>query len=489
MKKKLLFCFVVFTLVFAAGCQSATTAEPTSIPATEVPPTVVPSEVPQESGITLELIGINGETKTLTLEEIQKMPAFEGQGGMKSSTGKITLPANFKGVLLQDLVAQIGDFDETMGVQVEASDGYFITFSYDQIMNGSFITYDPGTGDENTAEGPLQVIIAYEREGEPIPEKTDGALRLVIVGPKDDQVTDGHWAVKWVSKITVKSLAEDWVLHLEGALVEDMDRATFESGASPNCHYATWTDEKAQEWAGIPLWLLVGRVDDEVKHEDGAYNEELALQGYPIDIVAGDGYTLTLDSARINRNDNIIVAFMVNGNALTDKNFPLRLVGSDLEKSEMVGGIASIVLHLPESATTQAEPTAVVEPTKDTAAAPAAGGLTISGNVGKEMTWSLEDLGAMTMTKIQANHPKSGELTDYEGILISELFAVVKPAATATKVKLVASDGYSAEMNLADLIACKNCMVAFNNDNQLKTVMPDQASSLWVKDLVSIEIQ
>ena len=40
------------------------------------------------------------------------------------------------------------DFDPEMGVAVTAEDGYSMTFSYDQVINGNFIAYDPATGNE-----------------------------------------------------------------------------------------------------------------------------------------------------------------------------------------------------------------------------------------------------------------------------------------------------------------------------------------------------
>ncbi len=61
-----------------------------------------------------------------------------------------------------------------------------------------------------------------------------------------------------------------------------------------------------------------------------------------MDVVAGDGYTVTFDAARVKRNDNIIVAYKVNDNPLPEEYFPLRLVGADLQKNEMVGMIARI---------------------------------------------------------------------------------------------------------------------------------------------------
>ena len=125
-----------------------------------------------------------------------------------------------------------------MGVSVEAEDGYAITFSYDQVMNGTFIQYDPGTGDELKAPVPLTVILAYDLNGEALDPKQSGNLRLAIVSEEPKQVTDGHWSVKFVNRVVVKSLGEEWFLELDGTIDETMDRATFESGASPNCHMA-----------------------------------------------------------------------------------------------------------------------------------------------------------------------------------------------------------------------------------------------------------
>ncbi len=59
-----------------------------------------------------------------------------------------------------------------------------------------------------------------------------------------------------------------------------------------------------------------------------------------------DQAALDLRSALAQRyqlsNDNIIVAYKVNGNPLPDEYYPLRLVGSDLDKKEMAGLIAEI---------------------------------------------------------------------------------------------------------------------------------------------------
>ena len=155
----------------------------------------------------------------------------------------------------------------------------------------------------------------------PFPTTTtgeDGTFRLAILGsPK--VVTDGHWWVKWVETIEVKRALEQWTLHLEGAISDDVDRGSFETGAAPNCHGTSWEDDEGRTWTGVPLWLLAGRVDDENKHEEGAFNDELAEAGYEINVIAGDGYSVTLDSATVARNDDVIVAWTLADEPGVDK--------------------------------------------------------------------------------------------------------------------------------------------------------------------------
>jgi DMSO/TMAO reductase YedYZ molybdopterin-dependent catalytic subunit len=478
MHKRLFYLFALITLLLSA-CQAAPVATPIPTATTAAP-------------AALEIVGPAG-SKTLTMDDIQKLTASTGQAGIKSSTGKITPPTAVKGVSLLELANQVGKLDAGMGVSVEAKDGYAITFSYDQLTKGDFVAYDPGTGDELKTHDPLTAILAYESNGQPLPVESDGNLRLAIISDKNTQVTDGHWAVKWVTKLTVKTLAKEWSLHLEGALTEDMDRATFESGTAPGCHKATWKDSTAQEWSGIPLWLLVGRVDDEIKHNTGAYNDALADAGYTIEITAADGYKVTLDSKKVKRNDNIIVANMVNGNPLDDQNFPLRLVGSDLTKKEMAGKIVSIKLNLNGAQPAAATSAPTVAPTVASVVtqAPAAAGtaaLTINGAVAKEVTLSLDDLKKMTITKETVTHPKKGQM-DVQGVLMSDLLALVAPKDGVKTVTFVASDGYKVDVDLSAIKSCPKAMVAIGEDGSLSTVMPDLESNTWVKNLTALEFK
>ena len=332
----------------------------------------------------------------------------------------------------------------------------------------------------------MTAILAYEADGKPFDAKQDGALRLAIISAELNQVTDGHWSVKWVNKLEVKSLGAEWALHLAGALTEDTDRASVESCGAPQCHGSSWTDDKAQEWVGVPLWLFVGSVDDEIEHEGPAFNDALAEAGYSLDVIASDGYTVTFDAARINRNDNIIVAYKVNENPLPDEFFPLRLVGSDLEKKEMVGMIAEIhvgvepLADVPAAASTE-PPVATVSEADAT--------LTVFGSVNQELLLNEATLREMEVLKITAEHPKKGK-EDYEGVSLNVLLDLASVKDGATTLVFIAADGYTSEISLEEVRACTECLLGFTNTlEKFKMVMPNLPSSAWAKDVIKIEVK
>ncbi|MGV8049512.1 MAG: hypothetical protein AB2L21_04020 [Anaerolineaceae bacterium] len=477
--KKLSYILMLGVIVFMSGC--STPVEEATV--------VAPGETTGEVPVTvLELV--NDDTSVyLTMDQLKALPSVEGLGGIMSSTGKITAPATYKGVLVTTLLDEMGGMSEDRSVEVLAEDGYSITYSANQLINGEYITYDVSSGDEIDTIGTLQTIIAYEREGEPLNAESEGQLRLVVIGDSPLQVVDGHWSVKFVNKINLKQAVEDWTVDFIGAIDEPMDRATFESGAAEGCHMATWTDDEGKEWTGIPLFYLLGRVDDEVKHGDDAYRDDLAKAGYTIDVVSADGYTVTLDSFPVMRNDNIIVAYLVDGKPISGEDFPLRLVGADLTKKEMVGGIAKIVINFPTAATEGAtvEPTDVATSEAPAVAGPADATLTIKGLVDAEKTLTMADLSSMKVQNISVEHPKKGAM-DVTGVLMTDVLALVTIDPAATTVSLIAGDGFSADIPLADLLACKNCLAGWDEE-MLRSYMPGLDSNFWVKDLAIIEIK
>jgi DMSO/TMAO reductase YedYZ molybdopterin-dependent catalytic subunit len=289
---------------------------------------------PSEGNLTLR----GNETKVYTLDEIKAMLSYTAGAGFKKSSGAIVGPYTYKSVNVTYLAGLVGGLTPSNSVKVTASDGYAMTYTYNQIM-GDLTTYNATTG-EPEPDGHVTMVLAYEEGGNPIPNEYGGPLRVAFVGP-DSPITDGHFWIKWVNKIEILGGVEEWNLTLRGAITEVMDRSTFESGAG--CHGVSWTDSKGRIWKGMPLWLLAGWVDDADEHD---FNDTLADKGYNVTVIASDGYSKTFNSTFMKRNDNIIVANELNGTALPEKYLPLRLVGHDLKKSEMLRNVVEI--RIPE---------------------------------------------------------------------------------------------------------------------------------------------
>jgi len=119
--------------------------------------------------------------------------------------------------------------------------------------------------------------------------------------------------------------------------------------------------------------------------------------------------------------------------------------------------------------------------------APAASGATLkaTGLVDAEATWTVDDIDVMDMMSVDYTN-KDGETKTYEGVLISDLLEAAGVKADAQTVVFVAEDGFSAEMALADVMSCANCIVAVD-DGIFRTVMPEQSGKLQVKGLVEIQ--
>lgn len=143
-----------------------------------------------------------------------------------------------------------------------------------------------------------------------------------------------------------------WSLKLTGVSTEIITQEEFEKGADSSCHGVEcsieYDDGTVHIYSGIPLWLLCGRVDDEVEHKKGAFNDELASKGYNIIVIGADGYSITLSSKTVARNDGIILADEVDGQSLSQKEAPLKLVAIELKSQQMVRNVVEIHLDLSE---------------------------------------------------------------------------------------------------------------------------------------------
>ena len=284
-----------------------------------------------------------------------------------------------------------------------------------------------------------EVVFCYGSD--PTPE-TATALITITVGLEDSDETPLEPAT--------------WSVSLIGARTEEVDQDYFEDGV--NCgHDATYTDDNGDVWSGMPLWYLVGLVDDDLRHGPGAFNDDLAAEGYSIKVTSSDGYSINFDSASVARNDGIIVANTLNGEPLPatigDKNkpcWPLRIVGPSVSSGQLIGGVTTIeLIDLPEASE----------------------------------GWEITLVGAFNRTLTQAEFEEGAEChgtsyTDdkdqvWTGIPLWYLAAVVDDVATGNHwtlndtratagytVRVSAADGFNATFSSADIARNDSFIVA-----------------------------
>lgn len=101
-------------------------------------------------------------------------------------------------------------------------------------------------------------------------------------------------------------------------------------------------------------------------------------------------------------------------------------------------------------------------------------------------SWTKTDLKALPTIEAEYTN-KDGEISKFSGVAFSELLKSAG-ADSFSILKLVAADGYSADVTAEELAGCPSCIIAFQDEGGLKSVMPGFSGKLQVRDLIEIEI-
>ncbi|MDO8842280.1 MAG: molybdopterin-dependent oxidoreductase [Methanocalculus sp.] len=148
----------------------------------------------------LTLIGDTEEV--LSLQEIRSLPSVEGYGYGISTVGIKIGPNWYRGVPITDLIDRVGGMGPDDLVYVSAQDGYLWVYGEDQIHGEGFMTLNEDLKEIHSPG--LSIILAYERDGEPIGDDWGGPLRMIIISKTEGVIVEGSSWVKWVDTIEIK---------------------------------------------------------------------------------------------------------------------------------------------------------------------------------------------------------------------------------------------------------------------------------------------
>jgi DMSO/TMAO reductase YedYZ molybdopterin-dependent catalytic subunit len=126
-----------------------------------------------------------------------------------------------------------------------------------------------------------------------------------------------------------------------------------------------------------------------------------------------------------------------------------------------------------------------------TISAPEAVTLTITGLVNNELQLTDSALHGLTVVTLNLTHPKNGA-ADYTGVRLSDLLTQAGIKAEAATVTFTASDGFANDLDLATVLACADCLVAFDpaTPGVYNLAMAGQTSGkAWINGLVSITVK
>lgn len=291
--------------------------------------------------------------KTYTLSELKAVTPYAGFAGFITSGGTVNGPDAVTGVkiadVLQDATGTAMTSEES--VDVHAPDDYGMTYSYDQIVNGTpFDMISTSTKQLEPAVGPLSAVLVYERAGVPLTGE-EGSLRFYAAQPTSAaQVMDGSLSVYNVSSLNLRDQAlPEWGLKLIGLKIKGTrqivtePRNSVEGCSRPGCHGSSQT-VAGQRWSGVPLWRLMGVVDGGASHKGHSYNAALARRGYRIRFFDAAGHSTTISSKITPFRNSIVVANQVGGAVPGTSFYPLRLVGPTryIPASKRLGRIVKI---------------------------------------------------------------------------------------------------------------------------------------------------
>ena len=124
----------------------------------------------------------------------------------------------------------------------------------------------------------------------------------------------------------------------------------------------------------------------------------------------------------------------------------------------------------------------------EAAGVPADAALKITGAVTNEVGWSEDALRAMNTVNAEYTN-KDGETSTFAGVPVNTLLEQAGVASSAAALIFVADDGFESEVDVGEVQACSDCVVAPQDDGGFRMVMPGFSSKAQVKGVIEIKVQ
>jgi DMSO/TMAO reductase YedYZ molybdopterin-dependent catalytic subunit len=188
--------------------------------------------------------------------------------------------------------------------------------------------------------------------------------------------------------------------------------------------------------------------------------------------IAADGYAIEIPTAEL---EGAIVALKENGEWIAESDpdhGPIRMVCPHTPANRWVFQLQAI--EVAESV--------------QTGGIPADAAFKITGLVESEIGWAEDKLRSFDTIEAESTN-KEGETQTYTGVALNDLLGKAAPKAEATTLVFVADDGYSAEVALAEIQACSDCILSFRNQGGFSIVAPGFPGNVQVKGVVEVQVK
>ncbi|MCX6012751.1 MAG: hypothetical protein NTV30_04955, partial [Chloroflexi bacterium] len=228
----------------------------------------------------------NGDLiKVFNLKDIKALSAIEGKLYGIEADNTVTSPVNIKGVSIQTLCDITGGLNKGEAAIITGKDKKSVVYTYDMLSKNDFPTFDINTKTQISPSF-LNAILVYEKNGIQLDSTGQGPLWTVVMGKENTATKTSFWN-NGTFHIDITPISENWNLLLNGANKVDIDMKTFIAASAIECYGTSWKDAEGLVWEGIPLWRLVGSVDDSLAPGedifiDTNYNDNLADKGYTV---------------------------------------------------------------------------------------------------------------------------------------------------------------------------------------------------------------